>query len=87
MGDGKVILQQADTTLVALNADSGEVIWSVKNGDPSKGSTNTNAPIIVKDKVLTGISGGEFGVRGFLAAYNLSGRLFSVESLQRRTRR
>jgi len=68
--DGKIFLQQADTNLVALDAKSGKVIWKVKNGDPKKGSTNTNAPIVVKDKVLTGISGGEFGVRGFLAAYN-----------------
>ena len=69
-GDGKIFLQQADTTLVALDAKSGKKIWSVKNGDPKKGETNTNAPIVVKDTVLTGISGGEFGVRGFLAAYS-----------------
>jgi PQQ-dependent dehydrogenase (methanol/ethanol family) len=69
--DGKIFLQQADTNLVALDAKSGKLIWKVKNGDPKKGSTNTNAPIVVKDKVLTGISGGEFGVRGFLAAYNI----------------
>jgi PQQ-dependent dehydrogenase (methanol/ethanol family) len=72
IADGKVFLQQADTTLVALNQENGEVVWSVKNGDPSKGETNTNAPIVVKDKILTGISGGEYGVRGFLAAYNIS---------------
>ena len=48
---------------------SGE---SVQNGDPKLGMTNTNAPLVVKDKVLTGISGGEFGVRGFFAAYNIS---------------
>jgi PQQ-dependent dehydrogenase (methanol/ethanol family) len=70
--EGKIFLQQADTTLVALDANSGEVIWSVVNGDPSAGSTNTNAPIVVNDKVYTGISGGEFGVRGFLAAYNIN---------------
>ena len=69
--DGKIILQQADTTLVALDAESGEVVWSVKNGDPKIGETNTNAPVVYKDKVYTGISGGEYGVRGFLAAYNL----------------
>ena len=70
--DGKIFLQQADTTLVALNAKTGELVWSVKNGDPKKGETNTNAPVVIKDKVLTGISGGEYGVRGFLAAYNIS---------------
>ncbi len=69
--DGKIFLQQADTTLVALDAKSGEPVWSIKNGDPSKGETNTNAPIVIKDKVYTGISGGEFGVRGWVAAYNI----------------
>jgi len=70
-GDGKIFLQQADTTLVALDAKSGKVVWSVKNGDPKIGETNTNAPHVFKDKVLTGISGGEFGVRGRVIAYNL----------------
>ena len=70
--DGKIFLQQADTHLVALDAKTGEVIWRVKNGDPAAGGTNTNAPVIIKDKVLTGIAGGEFGVRGFLAAYNIA---------------
>ncbi len=70
-GDGKIFLQQADTTLVALDANTGKVAWSVKNGDPKIGETNTNAPHVFKDKVLTGISGGEFGVRGRLIAYNI----------------
>jgi glucose dehydrogenase len=67
--EGKVILQQADSTLVALDAKTGKVVWSVKNGDPKLGA-NTNAPHVFKDKVITGISGGEWGVRGFIAAYN-----------------
>jgi PQQ-dependent dehydrogenase (methanol/ethanol family) len=70
-GDGKIFLQQADTTLVALDAKTGKEIWKVKNGDPKKGETNTNTPVVIKDKVLTGISGGEFGVQGFVAAYNM----------------
>ncbi len=70
--ENKVILQQADSTLVALNAKTGKVEWSVKNGDAKLGAVNTNAPHIFKDKVITGISGGEWGVRGFIAAYNLS---------------
>ena len=70
--EGKIFLQQADTTLVALDAMSGEVIWKAVNGDPTIGETNTNAPIVVGDKVYTGISGGEFGVRGFLAAYDIN---------------
>ncbi len=70
-GDGKIFLQQADTTLVALEAKTGKVVWTVKNGNPKIGETNTNAPHIFKDKVITGISGGEFGVRGRLLAYDL----------------
>lgn len=70
--ENKVILQQADSTLVALNAKTGKTVWSVKNGDAKLGAVNTNAPHIFKDKVITGISGGEWGVRGFIAAYNLS---------------
>jgi len=70
--DGKIFLQQADTTLVALDANTGERLWSTVNGDPKKGETNTASPIVVGDKVYTGISGGEFGVRGFLAAYNIN---------------
>ncbi len=70
-GDGKIFLQQADTTLVALDANTGKVVWSVKNGNPKIGETNTNAPHVFKDKVITGISGGEFGVRGRLMAYDI----------------
>lgn len=69
--DGKIFLYQADTTLVALDAKDGKVVWSVKNGDAGKGETGTSAPMIVKDKVYVGISGGEFGVRGSLTAYNV----------------
>ena len=70
--DGKIILQQADSILVALDAKSGKVVWSVKNGDAKVGAVNTNAPHIFGNKVLTGISGGEWGVRGYISAYNLS---------------
>jgi PQQ-dependent dehydrogenase (methanol/ethanol family) len=69
--DGKVFLQQADSNLVALDAKSGKLVWSVKNGDPKVGAVNTNAPHVFKDKIITGISGGEWGVRGYLAAYDL----------------
>ena len=70
--EGKIFLQQADTTLVALDAKTGKVIWKTVNGNPAVGSTNTNAPIVIHDMIYTGISGGEFGVRGFLAAYNIN---------------
>src|SRR5215470_576370 len=61
-GEGKIILAQADTTVVALDAKTGKELWNVKNGDPKKGETMTSAPMVVKDKVLVGNSGGEFGV-------------------------
>jgi lanthanide-dependent methanol dehydrogenase len=70
-GDGKIFLHQADTTLVALDAKTGKVEWSAKNGDPSKGETGTSAPLVVKDKVLIGISGGEFGVPCHVTAYDI----------------
>jgi PQQ-dependent dehydrogenase (methanol/ethanol family) len=71
-GDNTIFLHQADTTLVALDAQSGEVKWSVKNGDPTKGETGTSAPMVIGDNVLIGISGGEFGVQGHLTAYNVA---------------
>jgi PQQ-dependent dehydrogenase (methanol/ethanol family) len=71
-GDGKIFLHQADTTLVALDAKTGKVVWSVKTDDPSKGATGTDAPMVVKDKVFVGVSGGEFGVRSWLAAYSVA---------------
>jgi PQQ-dependent dehydrogenase (methanol/ethanol family) len=71
-GDGKIFLHQADTTLVALDARTGEVAWTAVNGDPTKGETGTSAPMVIKDKVLIGISGGEFGVQGHVTAYNIA---------------
>jgi PQQ-dependent dehydrogenase (methanol/ethanol family) len=69
--DGTIFLHQADTTLVALDAKTGKVKWSVKDGDPKKGETGTDAPHVFKDKVIIGISGGEFGVRGYITAYDV----------------
>ncbi len=70
--DGKVFLYQADTTLVALDEKTGAVVWKAKNGDAGKGETGTSAPMVIKDKVFVGISGGEFGVQGHITAYNIS---------------
>ena len=70
--DGMIILSQADTTVVALDAKTGEVKWSTKIGDPAIGETLTMATMPVKDKVMVGISGGEFGVRGRVTALNLA---------------
>ncbi len=70
-GDGKIFLQQNDGMLVALDAKTGVKIWDVSVNDPKVGATNTNAPHVIKDKIITGCSGAEFGVRCFLAAYNI----------------
>jgi lanthanide-dependent methanol dehydrogenase len=70
--DGKIFMVQADTTVVALDSATGQVLWQVKNGDPAKGESMTSAPLVYKDKVYVGISGGEFGVHGRLTAYNVA---------------
>ena len=69
--DGKVFLSQLDGHLVALNAQSGKEVWKAQNADPKVGATMTSAPHIYKDKVIVGVSGGEFGVRGHVSAYNV----------------
>jgi len=66
-----VVLGQADTTLVALDAATGKEKWKAVNGDPKKGETHTGFVIIINDKVIMGTSGAEFGVRCHVTAYNL----------------
>lgn len=73
--DGKIFLNQADTTLVALDMNTGKVIWSDKRDDPTTGATSTGAAFVFKDTVLVGISGSEFGIRGYVQAYNLQGNV------------
>lgn len=70
--DGKLFLALADTTLIALNAEDGKVLWSQKNGDPAVGEAQTMSPLVVGDKVIVGISGGEYGVRAHLTAYDIN---------------
>jgi PQQ-dependent dehydrogenase (methanol/ethanol family) len=69
--DGKIFLNQADASLVALDANTGEELWKTQYGDITKGETGTMSPLVVKDKVLVGVSGGEFGVRGHMSAYDI----------------
>ena len=71
-GDGKIIVDALDGQVIALNAENGHVMWNAKNSDAEAGQTLTAAPLVVKDKVIVGVSGGEYGVRGYLTAYNLS---------------
>jgi alcohol dehydrogenase (cytochrome c) len=69
LGD-RVFWATLDGHLLALDAKSGKVIWNVTVADWQAGYTLTAAPLIVKDKVLIGPGGGEFGIRGFLVAYD-----------------
>jgi alcohol dehydrogenase (cytochrome c) len=64
-----VFIGTLDAHLVALDASTGNVVWDVAVADYKKGYSSTAAPMIVKDKVIVGSAGGEFGVRGYLAAY------------------
>jgi PQQ-dependent dehydrogenase (methanol/ethanol family) len=66
--DGRIFFTTLDAHVVAINAETGEEIWKVKLGEINKGETMTMAPAVVKDKVIVGISGGEYGVRGWIEA-------------------
>jgi alcohol dehydrogenase (cytochrome c) len=66
----KVYFQTLDAVLVALDAKTGKVTWEATVEDWKTGYYNTAAPLVVKGKVLVGIAGGEFGVRGFVQAFD-----------------
>jgi len=70
-GDGKVLVDALDGHVYALDAKTGAVVWKATNADPTKGQTITSAPLVVKNTVLVGVSGGEYGVRGYMTAFNL----------------
>jgi lanthanide-dependent methanol dehydrogenase len=70
--NGKIFLNQLDTNTVALDAATGKELWKVKQGDYKQGQTVTSAPMVIKDKVISGVSGGEFGVRGFVTANDVN---------------
>ena len=70
--EGKILVHAADTSLIALDAKTGMELWKVKDDDPKNGASGTGAPLIVKDKVIVGVSGGEFGVRCYITAYDLN---------------
>ena len=59
-----------DAHLVALDAKSGKPIWNVEVAKAASGYALTHAPLVVKDKVIVGTAGGEYGIRGFIAAYD-----------------
>ena len=65
-----LFMSTLDAHLVALDARSGSLKWNAEAADYKKGYSKTAAPLIVKDLVVTGVAGGEYGIRGFLDAYN-----------------
>ncbi|HEY9516323.1 MAG TPA: PQQ-dependent dehydrogenase, methanol/ethanol family [Gemmatimonadaceae bacterium] len=74
--DGKIIYNVLDNHTVAVDARTGKEVWRTKLDDANTGSTMTMAPLVVKNRVIVGNSGGELGVRGWLAALDLkSGKL------------
>jgi PQQ-dependent dehydrogenase (methanol/ethanol family) len=82
---GRVYLGALDGRLIALDAASGEPVWQVQTTDPDRPYTITGAPRVLKDLVVIGNGGAEFGVRGYVSAYDaasgaLRWRFFTVPS-------
>ena len=65
-----VFIGTLDARLVALQKDTGEVAWETQIIDWRQGYSITGAPLALKDMVLTGVAGGEFGIRGFVKAFD-----------------
>ncbi len=70
-GKGMIFANALDGVMYALDARTGAVKWKAKNADPMLGQTMTMAPLVVKDKVITGVSGAEYGVHGYITAYDI----------------
>ena len=69
---GKIVYNLLDGHTVAVDATSGREVWNVQSADLGNGETMTMAPVIIKDRVIIGASGGEFGIYGWLKALDLS---------------
>lgn len=68
--DHRLFVGTLDAVLIALDARSGAVLWQVTMADTMEGYELTSPPLVIKDKVITGIAGGEYGTRGFVDAYD-----------------
>jgi len=67
-----IFLASFDARMIAIDAKTGRELWKTEPaGDPKQGYAFTHAPLVVKDKVIAGTAGGEFGVRGFVAAWDI----------------
>src|SRR5437867_11662810 len=67
---GKLFMGTLDAKLIALDALTGKLVWEKQIADPEKGYSETMAPTVVENKVLIGTNGGEYGIRGFLKAFD-----------------
>ena len=82
LGD-RVYMSTLDAHLVALDAKTGTLLWDAEVADEGTGYSITGAPLIVGDKIMTGVGGGEYGIRGFVDAYEaetgeLAWRLYTI---------
>ena len=63
-----------DAALICLDARTGSMLWEIQIADTMEGFNITSPPLIVKDKVIVGLAGAEYPIRGFLDAYDVSGK-------------
>lgn len=68
--DDRVFMGTLDARLIALDRVSGSPLWEVEVGDVDRAYSITMAPLVVKDQVIVGVGGGEYGIRGYVAAYD-----------------
>jgi alcohol dehydrogenase (cytochrome c) len=68
LGD-KVFMATIDAKLIAIDATNGQPVWTKTIADPAEGYAMTLAPLAIKDKIIVGVAGGEYGIRGFISAY------------------
>src|SRR5271170_2596349 len=71
LGD-KIFLAALDTTVIAINSKTGKEIWKTQAADPKQRYSMTHAPLVIKDNIIAGVAGGEFGIRGFIAAWDVN---------------
>jgi len=72
IGGGKLFLAALDTTVIAIDAKTGKELWKNQIADPTQRYSMTHAPLVIKDKVIEGVAGGEFGIRGFITALDVN---------------
>jgi|SaaInl4_135m_RNA_FD_contig_81_406690_length_1981_multi_19_in_0_out_0_1 alcohol dehydrogenase (cytochrome c) len=70
--EDSVIMSTLDGRMLRINKDSGDLVWSIQLADPAIAETITIAPLVVKDMAISGVSGAEYGIRGWLAAVDLN---------------